>query len=176
MSAYTKEELYELIIKDPQEFNDHREAVGELDLSEIDFSNSNLTEIDFSKCDLTGSSFNEAHLTECKFVDCDLTSTDFTRSHLVECDFSEAVLNGTDYSYANVSFCNFTDADMAGAILIESDLSGSDLSASENLNATRFDESTVFPDIEMLPDDFDTTSSRDLSSLEDDEDAGLNDY
>ena len=176
MSTYSKEELFDLILKNPREFNDHRLAVGELDLSETDFSNANLEQIDFTNCDLSGSTFCEAHLSECKFVNCDLTSTDFTRSNLVECDFSEALLNGTDYSYATVSYCNFTDSDMAGAILIESDLSGSDFSASENLNATRFDETTVFPDMEMLPDDFDTSSTRDLSSLEDDDDAAVSDY
>ena len=176
MPEYTKEDLYDLIINNPAEFNDYREVMGELDLSEMDFSGTNLAEIDFTNCDLSGSSFSEAHLTECKFQNCDLTSCDFTRSNLVECDFSESLLNGTDYSYAPVSYCNFTDADMAGAILIESDLSGSDFSASDNLNATRFDESTVFPDFDLLPDEFDTSSTRDLSSLEDDDEANISDY
>ena len=54
-------------------------------------------------------------------------------------------LNGTEYSYAVVSYCNFTDADLAGAVFNESDLSDSDFSAAENLNAARFDDETIWP-------------------------------
>jgi hypothetical protein len=55
-------------------------------------------------------------------------------------------------------------------------LSGSDFAASNNMSAIRFDEATVFPEIDLLPEDFDTTYTRDLSSLEDEEDSEMAEY
>ena len=85
-------------------------------------------------------------------------------------------MNGTDFSYATVNYSNFTDSDMAGCVFNESNLENSDFSAAENMDAVRFDESTIWPDIDMLPEDFDTTYTRDLSSLEDDDDSSSSDY
>ena len=176
MANYSKEEIFDLILKNPSEFEDYRKANGELDLSEFDFSNLTVEGVNFTGADLSGASFNEVTFTEVNFTDTDLTSADFSRANLVECNFTGALLNGTDYSYATVSYCNFTDADMAGAVFNESDLQNSDFSAAENMDAVRFDESTVWPDTDMLPEDFDTTYTRDLSSLEDDDDHAVSDY
>ena len=88
----------------------------------------------------------------------------------MECDFTDALLTGADCSYASMTYCNFSDSDMAGCILSETDLSNSDLSASQNLNSSRFDDDTVWPDDDMLPEDFDSTGHRDLSALQDEED------
>ncbi len=166
----SKDELVELILNSPEEYNSYKsDTKGEIDLSECDFSNSTITNIDFSHCDLSGSSFADAHLADVNFSDCDLKSTDFTRATILECDFSESLLNGTDFSLARVDYCNFADADMAGVIFIETDLSNSDFTASQNLTACRFDDTTIWPDPEMLPEDFDTSYSKDLSSLEDDD-------
>ena len=88
----------------------------------------------------------------------------------IRLDFSNAILNGTDFSYATIEYSNFQDADFAGSILLETDFSNSDLSSSENLNASRFDETTIWPDSENLPQDFDTSISHDLASMHDDED------
>lgn len=170
---YSKEELLELILNNPEEYNNYKASLKEeTDLSELDFSNSNLSEIDFSNTDLTGSSFTDSQLSLVNFSNCELKTVDFTRANIVECDFSESLLNGTDFSFANVDFCNFTDADMAGSIFIEADLTNSDLTASINLTACRFDDSTIWPEPELLPEDFDTSYSNDLSSLVDDEEEG----
>lgn len=170
MSTYTKEELYELIKRSPQEFNEWKETQEEIDLSEMDFSYSTLSDVDFSGADLNSSSFADTHLTSVNFNNADLTSVDFTRATVLESDFSEAILIGADYSYAIVNHCNFTDSDMAGGVFQESDLTNSDLSGAFNLNACRFDEETVWPDPDMLPEDFDATYSDDLSSLKDEDD------
>ena len=174
----SKEELIDLLINDKIEtFNKEiRNIKGGADLTETDFSNLNLSGADFVNTDLTSSSFSDAHLTEVKFDGCDLTSVDFTRAALVECSFSESVLNGADFSYSRVDYCNFSDADVAGTIFQGSDLTNSDLSMSENLNASRFDEETVWPDNDYLPEDFDSTCSSDLSSLKDDDDYEQSDY
>lgn len=171
----SKEELANLLVNDTKRFNTEIKN-SQPDLSELDFSNSNIEGAVLDNIDLTSSSFADSQLTDVKFTGCDLTSVDFTRSTLTECAFTESVLNGTDFNYAKVDFCNFTDADLAGAILREADLSGSDFSASENLNACQFDDTTTWPDNDLLPDDFDSTYSDDLSSLKDDDDYGQSDY
>lgn len=173
----SKEELANLLLTDIEQFNSEIKSIkGSIDLSEMDFSNSNLEGANFINVDLTSSSFADAHLTEVKFDGCDLTSVDFTRANIIESSFSESVLNGTDFSYSKVDYSNFSDADLAGAVFQGADLSNSDFSMSENLNACRFDEETVWPDNEYLPEDFDANYASDLSSLQDDEDYEPSDY
>lgn len=173
----SKEELVDLISSDVPTFNNEIKKVnGGADLSEADFSGINVEGADFYNADLTSSSFADSHLTNVSFEGCDLTSVDFTRATLIECSFAESVLNGTDYSYATVDYCNFADADLAGAIFQSADLTNSDFSTSENMSACRFDEDTIWPDNEYLPEDFDTTYSSDLSSLTDEDDYEQSDY
>lgn len=171
----SKDELIDLLFNNVEAFN--KEANGTpLDISETDFSGTNIEGAIFNNIDLTSSSFADSHLTEVKFIGCDLTSVDFNRANLVECGFNESVLNGTDFSYSTVDYCNFADADLAGAILRDADFTNSDLSMSENLNASRFDDTTIWPDNEYLPEDFDSSYSDDLSSLKDDDDYEQSDY
>lgn len=171
MGSYTKEEIYELVKKSPQKFNEWKKEQEDIDLSELDFSYSNLSDVDFSGVDLNSSSFADAHLAAVNFSNTDLTSIDFTRATILECDFSEAVLTGADFSYATVHYGNFTDSDMAGCVFLESDLANSDFAGAFNLNACRFDEETIWPEPEMLPEDFDSSYNDDLSSLKDDDDS-----
>ena len=171
----SKERLAELLIDDVEAFN--RELNGKtIDMSEMDFTGINLEGAVFDNVDLTSSSFADSNLTEVKFLGCDLTSVDFNRANLVECAFSESILNGTDFSYAKVDYCNFADADLAGAIMLEADFTNSDFSMAENLNASRFDDTTIWPDNEYLPEEFDSSYSDDLSSLKDDDDYEASDY
>jgi uncharacterized protein YjbI with pentapeptide repeats len=173
----SKEELIELISSDKDAFNSEiKSSKGGVDITESDFSNLTLEGIVFDNTDLTSSSFSDTSLTNVKFDGCDLTSVDFTRATLIECSFNESVLNGTDFSYARIDFGNFSDADMAGSIFQSADLTNSDFSMSENLSACRFDEDTIWPDNEYLPEDFDTNYSSDLSSLKDDDDYEQSDY
>lgn len=177
MGEYTKDELYNLVKESPQEFNDWKKNEVDIDLSESDFSYLTLDNVDFSGVDLNGSSFADAHLSLINFNGADLTAVEFTRSAVLESDFTEALLTGADFSYATAHYCNFTDADMAGSIFQESDLSNSDFAGSYNLNACRFDEETIWPELEMLPEDFDSTYNDDLSSLKDeDEEMSSSDY
>ena len=172
----SKEELVDLLINNTEEFNES--IKGEyLDLSETDFSNITIEGAVFDNTDLTASSFADSQLTDVKFVNCDLSSVDFTRAKLVECNFNESVLSGADFSYSTVQYCGFPDTDFAGAIVREADLSNSDFTMSENLSASRFDDTTIWPDSEYLPEDFDSSYTDDLSSLKDDEDDfGSSDY
>lgn len=173
----SKDELINLLLTDTEAFNNEvKGAKGGIDLSETDFSNSNIEQAEFINVDLTSSSFADAHLSEIKFDGCDLTSVDFTRANVVESSFNESVLNGTDFSYSKIDYCNFSDADLAGAIFQGADLTNSDLSSAENLSACRFDEETIWPDNEYLPEDFDSKYDSDLSSLQDEDDYEQSDY
>ncbi len=171
----SKEELVNLVLTDVEAFNQEVKS-GNVDLSETDFSGSNIEGAEFVNVDLTSSSFADAHLTEVKFDCSDLTSVDFTRANIIECTFNEAVLNGTDFSYSKVDYSNFSDADMAGSIFQGAELTNTDFSMSENLSACRFDEDTVWPDNEYLPEEFDSSCSSDLSSLQDEDDFQQSDY
>ena len=173
----TKDELIILLDTDIEKFNDILKNTDEqTDLSEVDFSGKNIERAEFINVDLTSSTFADSHLSEVKFDNCDLTSVDFTRCNLVECNFSDSILNGTDFSYSTVNYCNFTDTDMAGSIFQASDLSNSDLTMTENLSASRFDEETIWPDNDCLPEDFDTSCTKDLSALQEDDDYVESDY
>ena len=171
----TKEELVDLLINDVEAFN---KAVSsdDYDLSETDLSNLTIEGAIFNNVDLTSSSFSDSQLTDVKFINCDLTSVDFTRTKIIECNFSESILNGADFSYSTVNYCGFPDSDMAGAIVMETDLSNSDFSMSENMSACRYDDTTVWPDSEYLPEDFDASYTDDLSSLKDEDDYEPSDY
>lgn len=171
----SKEELVDLLTTDIESFNNELNGC-EVDLSEMDFSGLELDGAIFNNADLTSSSFADAHLVDVKFINCDLTSVDFNRANLTECNFTDSLLNGTDFSYSTVNYCNFSDADLAGAILRDADLSESDFSGCVNLNASRFDDTTIWPDNEYLPEDFDSSYIDDLSSLKDDEDYEISDY
>jgi len=172
----TKDELVNLITESPEEFNNYiaENKDAGIDLTEVDLSGLTLSDISFFNVDFSSTNFADSHLTNVKFENCDLTSSDFTRTTLTECTFLGSVLNGTDFSYSTVDYCNFNEADMAGCVLQEADLSTSDLSTSNNLTACRFDDGTVWPDVDMLPEDFDGAYSSDLSSLKDDEDEQSN--
>lgn len=164
-----KEDLVDLLLKDTEAFNEQTKGNAE-DLSEVDLSNTTIEGAVFDEVDLTSSSFADSQLTDVKFINCDLTSVDFTRATLTECQFNESILNGADFSYATLNYCGFPDSDLAGAIVREADLSNSDFTMSENLSASRFDNTTIWPDSEYLPEDFDSSYSDDLSSLKDEED------
>ena len=173
----TKDELVDLIVNSPEEFNEFVQDNSDgIDLSEVDFMNIEIKDINFTNIDFTSSSFSDSHLLNVKFIDCDLTSTDFARANVTECEFLNTVMNGADFSYSVVDYCNFNESDLAGAIFQETDLTNSDLTTSYNLNACRFDDGTIWPDNEYLPDDFEGMYSSDLSSLKEDEDETVSDY
>ena len=163
MIDYTREELVELLKKNPDRFNEWKAEQGdeEINLSEMDFSGLTLNEIDFSNINLNSSSFADCSLSLINFTNTDLTSVDFTRSHIIECDFTESLMTGTDCSYSVVSYCNFTDTDLAGCIFSEADLSNSDFSSSVNLHASRFDEDTVWLSLDQMAELF----QRDKSTI-----------
>ena len=110
--------------------------------------------------DLSETDFSNIELEGAEFFNVDLTSSSFADSHLTEVKFDACDLTSVDFTRANVVECSFS----------ESVLNGTDLSA------CRFDEETVWPDNEYLPEDFDSKYSSDLSSLQDEDDYQQSDY
>ncbi len=178
MSDTAKDKWVNLLLNNKDEFNKEKHEHSDIiDLSEVELTNCEISDVDLSNMDFTGSSFSETQFTNVNFSDTDFTSSDFTRCRFVECDFTNTTLYGADFSYSEIHYCNFQDADMAGAILNEANLEETDFVLSQNLSACRFDEGTIWPDADKLPEDFDSTYSYDLSSLKDDEEnQGESDY
>lgn len=176
MLDYTKDELLTMIQNTPEKFNEWKRETEEVDLSEVDFSNMSLNEIDFSDVDLNSSSFADASLSSVNFAGADLTAVDMTRAVITQCDFTDSTLVGADCSYAEMTYCNFADCDFAGTVLAETDLSFSELYASVNLSSARYDNDTVWPEDDLLPEDFDGICKDDLSALKDDDDTVAGDY
>ena len=177
MANLSKDKWLDLILNNKGEYEAAKSQTDEiLDLSEVEVLSYEISDVNLNNIDFTGSTFSETQFTNVNFTDSDFTSCDFTRCRFVECDFTNTTLYGADFSYAEVHYCNFQDADMAGAILNEANLEESDFALSENLSACRFDEGTIWPDTDKLPEDFDSTYSYDLSSLQDEEEKSEADY
>ena len=82
---YSKDELAELIIKNPEEYNEYKKTIDEeLDLTELDFSDVTLENIDFSNTELAGTSFIDSHLSNVSFTGSDLNAADFTRANIFQ--------------------------------------------------------------------------------------------
>lgn len=152
-----------------EDFNEQR-VYGEetlLDLTEIDLRGHDVSVVNFSYTDLSGSDFSDTELNNVDFSYSDLSSINLTGAILKNCDLSSAILAGAKFNGSNIIECIFTDADMTGVDLSEADLSKSDLSDALNLPECIFNSFTVWPDIECLPDEFDSEYIQDLSSLTD---------
>lgn len=171
-----KDDLFQLLRNSSiEEFNKERpfDESKSIDLTELDFRGCELKDANLSNCDLTGSDFSAMYLKNVKFDGSDLTSSDFTGSTVKNCSFSNSILNGVKFNNIITEKCEFEEADFSGADLSSAELSSSDLSTTLNLIECIFDDSTIWPDEDMLPDKFETGYQSDLSSLIDDEEEGF---
>lgn len=119
------------------EFND---LIRELDYDgrdafvEVDFSNYDLTELDFQRiinkfvrCNFSGSDMTGVNMYGVEFFNCDFTNAkldnvkgrgiqtmrcSFNNASMVGADFTEAKIYCTDFNSANLSSANFTQADL----------------------------------------------------------------
>ena len=107
---------------------------------EFDFSNRDLSELDFQnlinkfvRCNFSGSDMTGVNMYEVKFYSCDFTNTkldkakgeksqiahcDFSNASMIGTDFTEAEIYGTSFDGANLSSANFTQADLQLSTLI----------------------------------------------------------
>ena len=96
--------------------------LNEVDLSGVDLSWSNLTEVDLTGHDLSGADLSGANLSRSN-----LTGVDLSGANLSGTNLTEVLLAGVDLSGANLSGTNLRRSDLAGADLSGADLSGADL-------------------------------------------------
>lgn len=137
------------------------EYIDSIDLSGGDyrgcnFSNCNLYGIDFSNCDLTDCVFDNAKIQKCRFHNTTLDGSTFSYAFINECTFEESSFVGMSSAGLSIQYCDIylcamqraslylvkirfskiirsilTCSNMMYARIEESDLSGSDFTASE---------------------------------------------
>ncbi len=128
-------------------------------LSEVNFSNSVLSNIDFSYCkfvctrfersNISSCNFNNSRwvnifemaseMTHCIFDQSSFRDIDFSYSHFINSSFKGSFLAGENLSDSSAINCDFTDADFAGARLINTDLSGSILTGARLYGSSHTD-------------------------------------
>lgn len=101
---------------------------------EIDFSNYDLTELDFqriinkfARCNFSGSDMTGVNMYGVEFLNCDFTNAkldnvkcekseimncSFNNASMVSADFTKAKIYCTDFNSANLSSANFAQADL----------------------------------------------------------------
>ena len=148
---------------------------GLIDLTESDFTGLTIDGFLFNNVDLSGSDFSVCEITQTKFIDSNLTAAAFLKSNINYTEFINSDLSGVKFNGSTVLECDFAESDLSGTYFIAADLTKSDFSLSQNIDLCIFDDDTVWPDPEFLPDDFDSTYSNDLSHLRDDDDGYASD-
>lgn len=111
--------------------------LGSASMTCIDFTYSNLANVDLSR----------AYAPDSLFVECDLGKTNFSGSNLRGANFSRADSRGSDFTSADLRGANFFRADLRGANFTGADLRGacfrSALLGGARLDAVIIDDSTV---------------------------------
>lgn len=107
-------ELFLLALEKRQDFSQE-------DLTAVDFSGLTLHGICFAKTDLTGSSFASATLQACDFTQAVLSKSDFRNTAIYGCGFVEADLFQADFSGARLDQVDFSGvyADEANFVQVE---------------------------------------------------------
>ena len=98
---------------------------GDPDLTNVNLSQANLADCDFSNCTLNLSSFKGADLTRTRFVNSNLNSADLSDAKLKDADLSSARLIAATLEKAYLEGCNLRDANIAYTNLIGANLTGS---------------------------------------------------
>ena len=126
-----------------------------LDLSEIDLKDIKISGANLSHVDLTGSDLSKCEIEETDFGKSDLNSVNFSYSVIVDSNFSDVILEGSLFNNANIQNSDFSATDFNGINICGVDLTGTDLSLSKNLMQSMYDGETIWPDDDLLPEDFD---------------------
>jgi uncharacterized protein YjbI with pentapeptide repeats len=98
------------------------------DLSETDFSNIVLADVDLSGTDLRYTKFVGAFLLRARLENANLFNVDFRHANLQQANFSEAKLGDANLKYADLSEAKFIHAGFLSANLSYTKLNGADFS------------------------------------------------
>lgn len=154
------------------EFSD---LINELDYDgcdafvEMDFSNYDLTELDFQRiinkfvrCNFSGSDMTGVNMYEVEFFNCDFTNAKLDKvrgrkSQTMNCSFNGASMIGADFTEAKIYCTNFDSANLSSANFTQADLRVSAF-FDANLTNTVFDDtlvrSTIFRNSDVSGVDF----------------------
>jgi len=93
----------------------------------------NMNNFDFSETNLSETNFSQSYLSEIDLSGKNLSETNFSQSYLSNANLSGANLSSADLSYsnlsgANLSGANLSNADLTGSIFVGANLSGANLS------------------------------------------------
>ena len=112
-------------------------------LSYVNFSKANLRHADLSDADLRGADLSNTNLSNAKLIDAsfiganlndtDLHNTDLSNANLSCVHFIGANLKGANLRYADLSDANLSDANLSDANLRDADLRGANLSNTKGL-------------------------------------------
>lgn len=154
-------------------------------LHSANLKNSDLSNLTVGRADMT-----ETDLSDSKMDSTDLTNTILYGANLSRIKGHHLILEGAkvrevNFSGADLTNANLSNVDLNGvnfekATLIGTDFTGSNLSNAIHLNTTKFDETTIWPESQSLPDNFSPKTSciegkHDFQNIVfDDDDSGFN--
>ncbi len=170
--SISKDELVHLLRNGMiDEFNQARPYDSEvkLDLSEIDLKDIKISGANLTNVDLTGSDLSNCEIEETQFSQSDLTSVNFSHSTIAETDFSDVILEGSTFSHASVQCCDFETTDFNGINICSADFTGSDLSLCKNLAQSVYDGECIWPEDDLLPNDFEPEEDLTFAEMEEED-------
>lgn len=132
------------------------------ELEKMNFSNSNLSKMQFYECFLFSINFSHANLSKGElakteiydslFNNVNAKKAEFGNAKIYNCNFTESKLQKTDFSFSTLIDCNLSNADLAGAdfrnaSIINSNLSGANLTdvnlSNADLTGSNFSNTTL---------------------------------
>ena len=160
------------------EFNQARPYLPDikLDLCECDFRDIKISGADLTKVDLSGCDFSKSEIENADFKESDLSSVNFSHSTISESNFSEVMLEGSFFNHSVLVKNDFSATDLTGINICGADLTGTDLSLCKNLMQSLYDGETIWPDDELLPEDFDPQYEMSFAELEEESDFNEDQY
>lgn len=161
-----------------EEFNQQRpyEEGSLVDLSEIDLKDIKISGANLTKVDLTGSDLSKSEIESTDFKESDLSSVNFSHSTITESNFSDVILEGSFFNHTNLNECDFSAADFNGVNICAADMMGTDLSLCKNLMQSVYDGETIWPEDDLLPEDFDPQYDMTFAEMEDAEEFPEDEY
>lgn len=123
-----------------------------MDLSRCNFSNANFSGADLSGANLSGTNLSDANLSGANLSEADLSEADLSNANLSNANLSNTNLLGVNFKGTHFSGANLSGIDFSGANLSYADFSGVDLSGvimrNTNLRQSYLSE-TTFDDADL---------------------------
>lgn len=190
----TKNELLDLSEADLTGTNLCRVNLENVILKEAELNFAYLHSANLKNSDLSDLTVGRADMTETNLSGSKMHSTDLTNTILYGADLSnikgahlilegakvrEVNFSGADLTNANLSNVDLNGVNFEKANLTGTDFTGSNLSNSLHLNTTKFDSTTIWPDSQRLPDNFNPKDSdedgmHDFQNIVFEEESGFN--